>query len=68
MKRICPHDEIHDRIRNAFGYVRDRQDDHHSVCALCWLENAGTIAELNRFHSPHGAIVCMVWSSLINGF
>ncbi|BBO73447.1 hypothetical protein DSCW_08640 [Desulfosarcina widdelii] len=58
MNRICPHDDIHDRIRRTLGYVRDGNDDHHSVCMLCWMETAKSEKDLDRFHSPHGAVVC----------
>ena len=62
MSRLCPHNEMHDRIRDALGYVRDARDGHRSVCALCWVENAETVD--GRFHSPHGAVVCLVWSMM----
>ena len=62
--RLCPHDEMHDRIRRAFGYVRDGQDNHHSVCALCWVENSKNDGSRDRFHSPHGGLVCLLWTVL----
>lgn len=60
LNRLCPHDEIHDRIRNALGYCREARDGNRSVCALCWAENINAPDRL--FHSPHGSILCMVWA------
>lgn len=65
-ERLCPHDDVHDRIRNTFGYVRDGQDQNRSVCALCWLENARTGS--NQFHSPHGYVVTHLFSMLVIGY
>ncbi len=60
--RLCPHDEMHDRIRQSMGYMRDGEGDDKSVCALCWLE--ADMAFSDRFHSPHGCVVTMLFSML----
>jgi len=63
-ERLCPHDDMHDRIRRTLGYVRDSEDGNKSVCALCWLESKSDKKMVERFHSPHGSVVCILFSLL----
>jgi hypothetical protein len=54
--RLCPHNFPHDKVRAQYGYVRDKFDNHRSVCLDCYKESIESGESLSRFHSPHGSL------------